>query len=339
VSHSDPEVCISAYQVLLRNLSTRGPNLQSVWFSAGLKLAQEYILEPSGKHLSMLPDILSDLKSWCKNPDGSDDIIMKGAHLLELYALEIRFLNRMKSTNAMKELKSIMKRCSFLSASISSPRSIGIIREHAGMIFMDDGLYDNAYTEFFEAFKCFSDTGNPKAKAMLKYAVVANLLSLSHIDPFDGREARAFQNDPDISMIWRLRKAYDQWDVSAVDTILEDYELIFSLDPWLTPHMGELLHRIKLKYLERLFSAYRSVPLSSLTRRLNIEENTLTRMCMRLISEGSISAKLTALSLSAADENSDDYLGNDLQLREACAGLKRYVNFLNENLGTVSNNQ
>ena len=310
-----------------------------MWFSAALRLAQEYIQEPSGAYLSELPIFISDLKSWCQNPDGSNDIMTRGAQLLEVYALEIRFLNRIKSPNAIRELKSIMKRCSLFSSSVSNPRSIGVIREHAGMIYMDDGLYEHAYTELFEAFKCYSDTGNPKAKIMLKYAVVANLLSLSNIDPFDGREARAFQNDPDILIISRLRQAYDQWDVSAVDSILKDDTFIVASDPWLAPHMGELLHRIKLRYLERLFSAYKSVSLSSLGSRLNIDDGTLARMCMRLISDRTIRAKLSGNILVATDDIGEDTRERDQKVREACTGLARYVNFLNEKLGTVSNNQ
>ena len=49
------------------------------------------------------------------------------------------------------------------------------------------------YNEFFEGFRNYQEAGNGRAATCLKYVVLANMLALSDINPFDSREAKAFQ--------------------------------------------------------------------------------------------------------------------------------------------------
>jgi COP9 signalosome complex subunit 2 len=58
------------------------------------------------------------------------------------------------------------------------------------MLHMAAEKWPQAYDEFYAAFKCYSDSGNVAARRCLKYVVLANMLSLSKIDPFDTQEAK-----------------------------------------------------------------------------------------------------------------------------------------------------
>ena len=52
---------------------------------------------------------------------------------------------------------------------------------------------NHRYNEFFEGFRNYQEAGNGRAATCLKYVVLANMLALSDINPFDSREAKAFQ--------------------------------------------------------------------------------------------------------------------------------------------------
>jgi COP9 signalosome complex subunit 2 len=49
------------------------------------------------------------------------------------------------------------------------------------------------YNAIFEGFRNYQEAGNGRAATCLKYVVLANMLALSDINPFDSREAKAFQ--------------------------------------------------------------------------------------------------------------------------------------------------
>jgi COP9 signalosome complex subunit 2 len=45
-------------------------------------------------------------------------------------------------------------------------------------------------SDFFEAFKNYDEAGSPRRIQCLKYLVLANMLMLSEINPFDSTEAK-----------------------------------------------------------------------------------------------------------------------------------------------------
>ena len=52
------------------------------------------------------------------------------------------------------------------------------------------------------------EAGNASAKACLKLVFLANIMSLSDINPFDSREAKVFKDDPEIDAMVSLRAAW-----------------------------------------------------------------------------------------------------------------------------------
>eukprot|EP00515_Schizochytrium_aggregatum_P003165 CAMPEP_0202056624 /NCGR_PEP_ID=MMETSP0963-20130614/24928_1 /ASSEMBLY_ACC=CAM_ASM_000494 /TAXON_ID=4773 /ORGANISM="Schizochytrium aggregatum, Strain ATCC28209" /LENGTH=70 /DNA_ID=CAMNT_0048622391 /DNA_START=1 /DNA_END=210 /DNA_ORIENTATION=- len=70
---------------------------------------------------------------------------------------------------------------------------------------MEEENWSDAYDEFFEGFRNYQEAGNPRAKQCLKYVVLANMIALKDINPFDSREAKVYKDDKDIMAMMRLR--------------------------------------------------------------------------------------------------------------------------------------
>lgn len=88
-------------------------------------------------------------------------------------------------------------------------------------------LYQQAHTDFFEAFKCFDEAGSPRRISSLKYLVLANMLSQSDINPFDSQEAKPYKADPEIKAMTELREAYQNDDIDQFERIIRFQISIF----------------------------------------------------------------------------------------------------------------
>merc|ERR1719498_211390 len=185
-----------------------------------------------------LQRLVRNLHKTCLKPDGSDDM-SKGSHLLEVYALEIQMCALTKNSLRMKE---IYPKTINLTSAIADPRNIPAIRESGGKMHMSEKKWEAAYNEFFEAFKNYQETGNAvRAKTMLKYVVLANMLALSSINPFDSQEAKVYQEDPEIAAMASLRTAYEQNDIKSIDKLLSNQQYRILSDELVKTHVSDLL--------------------------------------------------------------------------------------------------
>ena len=82
---------------------------------------------------------------------------------------------------------------------------------------------------------------------MLKYVVLANMLALSSINPFDSREAKVYQDDPEISAMASLRNAYEQNDINTIDQLLTNPSYRILSDAFIRTYLQETLKRKILK--------------------------------------------------------------------------------------------
>jgi len=62
-----------------------------------------------------------------------------------------------------------------------------------------------ALYSFFESYKYLVDIGNNKAKTLLKYVVLAQLLSGSEVDYLSTQEAKIFSQDSEIIAMINLK--------------------------------------------------------------------------------------------------------------------------------------
>lgn len=52
--------------------------------------------------------------------------------------------------------------------------------------------WDAAQMDFFESFKNYDEAGSPQRIQVLKYLVLANMLTESQINPFDSQETKPY---------------------------------------------------------------------------------------------------------------------------------------------------
>jgi COP9 signalosome complex subunit 2 len=83
---------------------------------------------------------------------------------------------------------------------------LSIFEECGGKMHLREQEYEQAHTDFFEAFKNYDESGSPRRTTCLKYLVLANMLMKSAINPFDSQEAKPYKNDPEILAITNLVK-------------------------------------------------------------------------------------------------------------------------------------
>merc|ERR1711988_1477020 len=259
---------------------------QRLWFSTSVKLAK---LHFEMGDVQKLQRMVRTLHKTCQKTDGSDDV-GKGSQLLEVYALEIQMCALTKNSLRMKE---VYPKTINLTSAIADPRNIAVIRESGGKMYMSEKKWEAAYNEFFEAFKNYQETGNAtRAKIMLKYVVLANMLALSDINPFDSREAKVYQDDPEISAMASLRTAYEQNDIQTIDSLLTNPSARILSDAFIRTYLQDLLRNIRLQVLQNIIKPYRCVSLKFLAAEINVSSEEVISLLVQLILDEKVSARI-----------------------------------------------
>jgi COP9 signalosome complex subunit 2 len=94
---------------------------------------------------------------------------------------------------------------------------MGIIKECGGKIQLGEKKWSAALEDLFECFKFYQESGNAKAKNILMYVILASMLSHSTINYADTREAKVYQDDPQIAALKNLRTAYEKNDFKWIN--------------------------------------------------------------------------------------------------------------------------
>lgn len=163
-----------------------------LWFKTQIKLGNLHLQK---KEYHLLAALLKSLYKHSMNETDEK----KGTQLLELYALEIQMHTENRNTKKLRELyqKSLQ-----VKSAIPHPRIMGIIRECGGKMHMAAKAWEEASTDFFEAFKNYDDCGSLTRIQCLKYLVLAYMLKNSDVDPFDAQELKSYRNHPEIEVFF-----------------------------------------------------------------------------------------------------------------------------------------
>jgi COP9 signalosome complex subunit 2 len=271
------------YEITLEVLKSNAN--ERLWFNTNLKLGKTYLEAADYEHLAGIIDSLHrSLKMGASKDDPNKD-----ASLLEVYALEIALYS---ATRQKQKLKEIYPKTRSLSAAIQDPRIMGGIYEEGGKMKMEEEKWSDAYDDFFEAFRNYQDAGNPRAKQCLKYVVLANMIALREINPFDSREAKVYKDDKEIKGMMRLRQAFESSDVKEFEAVLHDRSLGITDDAFLSQYVDSLLRNIRSQVLVRLVRPYQRVRTSYLAHEINVSIDDLESLLVQLILDGKIAAKL-----------------------------------------------
>lgn len=79
---------------------------------------------------------------------------------------------------------------------------------------MGEKKWDRALNEMFESFKSYQESGNTRARIVLKYVILASILADSEINYATTREAKVYMEDKEIIAITQLRTAFEQNDIN-----------------------------------------------------------------------------------------------------------------------------
>jgi len=271
------------FTVALSALKDQGN--ERVWFRTNLKLGK--LLFDAGEH-AKLAKILKDLHRSCQNEKGDDDP-KKGSQLVDIYALEIQMHTETKNN---KKLKELYHKALDIKSAIPHPRIMGIIRECGGKMNMREKEWEKAYNDFFEAFKNYDEAGSPNKIKCLKYLVLANMLMLSTINPFDSTEAKPYKNDPEILAMTNLVTAYERSDIKAFEKILKENKKTILDDPFIRDYIDDLLKNIRTQVLLKILTPYTKIRIQFLAAELNITQKEVEDLTVGLILDNKIRGRI-----------------------------------------------
>ena len=261
---------------------------ERLWFNCNVKAGKLHLAR--GDH-NAVRQVVDELKKSCQKPDGTDDS-SKGTSLLEAYALEISLC---AATRDARRMKRIYPRTLNLNAAVADPRIMGVIREEGGRMHMRDANFAEAYNEFYAGFRAYQEAGNSRAKDCLKYVVLANMLALSDINPFDAREAKAYQEETEVAAMRRLRVSYDANDLRQFETTLTDKRNNIQSDPFLMEYVDPLRRRMREQVLLALVKPYRRVKLDFLAGKLQLNESEVEQIVVAMILDDRIEGEVDML--------------------------------------------
>eukprot|EP01083_Nonionella_stella_P069394 185003_1 len=257
---------------------------ERVWFEFAMRLCKSYLESKKNKECELL---LDQLHSSCKigGKLENEDDLAKGGQLLEIYSIKIQLMAAANNRVALAEL---FERTSQLCADVNDPRSMSVIKECWGKMYAATNSWDDAYTNFFDAFRSYQDIGHSNVKQCLKYVVIASMLSEVDTNPFATQEAGVFKTNNDIMPIANLLDAFDNHDIRAFeDTLRRNKHLILN-DDFIVEHMPAVKLRIRSKVLVKLIKPYTRVKLQWLCKQLNATMDEIENLVVNLILDGSV---------------------------------------------------
>lgn len=232
--------------------------------------------------------ILKELYKSCQREDGTTDQ-RKGTQLLEVYAVEIQMYTEQKNN---KKLKELYQRALTITSAIPHPRILGIIRECGGKMHMAERVWEEAATDFFEAFKSYDEAGQARRIQCLKYLVLANMLMESEVNPFDAQEAKPYKNDPEVNAMTSLVAAYQRNSITEFEQLLKTHRRQIMDDPFIRDYIEDLLKNIRTQVLMKLIKPYTRIRIPFISKELNIPELDVEALLVSLILDGRIEAHI-----------------------------------------------
>jgi len=256
-----------------------------LWFKTNCKLGKLYY---DCEDFNKLGRIIKELRRSCQTEDGDDDL-KKGTQLLEIYALEIQMYTAQKNN---KKLKALYEQSLHIKSAIPHPLIMGVIRECGGKMHLREEEYDNAATDFFEAFKNYDESGSSRRITCLKYLVLAYMLMKSDINPFDSQEAKPYKNDQEILAMTNLVSAYQNNDINDFERILRTNRENIMDDPFIREHIEDLLKNIRTQVLVKLIKPYTRIHIPFISKELNIDTNEVESLLVQCILDNTVHGRI-----------------------------------------------
>jgi len=210
--------------------------------------------------------------------------------LLEIYALMIQLYGR---TGDHGRLRDLYVRSQRVEGGIPHPRTLAVIKECGGKMYMREREFDNARRAFFDAFRSYDEAGDPGRLRCLKYQVLASMLFESGINPFDAAEARPFKDHDEIVAMTDLVRAYHDGDVKTFERVLQRNQGKIMDDPFIRTYIDDLLKTVRTRVLLRVLQPYTRTTLQFLSHQLNgVPPDDVENLLSQLILEGRLHGQI-----------------------------------------------
>ncbi|KAF2899734.1 hypothetical protein ILUMI_06442 [Ignelater luminosus] len=286
-SSKDIEVLQDFYETTLEAL--KHAKNDRLWFKTNTKLGKVYL---ERGEFNKLAHIIKQLYQCCQTDEGEDNI-HKGTQLLEIYALEIQMYTEQKNNKLLKEL---YERSLRVRSAIPHPLIMSVIRECGGKMHLRSGEYEKAYTDFFEAFKNYDESGSPRRTTCLKYLILTSMLMKSAINPFDSQEAKPYKLDPEIQAMTNLINAYQNTDMKEFEMIFKQNKNSLMADPFIREHIEDLLKNVRTQVLLTLIKPYRTIKLAFISEELSIPDDDAESLIVSCILDGLIPGRIDQMN-------------------------------------------
>ena len=174
---------------------------------------------------------------------------------------------------------------------------MGVIKECGGKMWMGERQWNRASEDFFESFRNYDEAGSPQRIQVLKYLVLANMLTGSEVNPFDSQETKPYKNDPQIKAMTDLVDAYQRREVHSAEKILKDNRATIMDDPFIRSYIGELLRSLRTQYLIDLIKPYTRLELSFLAKQLGVDIQEVEELLIGLILENKVEGRIDQVGM------------------------------------------
>ncbi|KAF2003806.1 PCI-domain-containing protein [Amniculicola lignicola CBS 123094] len=274
-------------------------NNERLWLKTNIKLARLWL---DRKDYRQLAEKVRELHKACQNEDGTDDP-SKGTYSLEVYSLEILMY---AETRNNKRLKALYQRALKVRSAVPHPKIMGIIRECGGKMHMSEAEnWKGAQSDFFESFRNYDEAGSLQRIQVLKYLVLATMLSGSDINPFDSQETKPYENDPRISTMTNLVKAYQRDDIHEYEDILQKNQDLLT-DPFIAENIDEVTRNVRTKAVVKLVAPYTRFTMDFISKQLKISLSEVQEIVGFLIVDRKLRGKINQQNGTVEIESSTD---------------------------------
>lgn len=255
---------------------------ERMWIKTNLKLAKLYSDQGQvQKALAVLVETQERCKTGRTGP-AADENNLKSSYLMEVYAQMITLYSGIGDYKKMKE---IYRQTESLKSAVPHPRILGVISEAGGKMQMREKRYELAREAFFDSFKNYDEAGSLQRIAVLKYYVVACMLSETKINPFESQETRPYRNDPKIAVMVQLVEAFQRNDLDEFQKLFRDQgnaEEIMG-DPFIREFLGDIEFSAQALGVLRLVRPYTRIKFAKIASALQIPESLVVEILKSLV--------------------------------------------------------
>lgn len=152
---------------------------------------------------------------------------------------------------------------------------------------MREKRWDKACEEFFQSFKNYDEAGSPAKIQILKYLVVASILTNSDINVFDSQELQPYRSDGRISQMMALHDGFYQSDISDFykKIFLQKTDQDLLKDKFLKQYFDQIVDTVQRKYVAHIIKPFCALDISFLARKTSIGEEECRKLLVNLIVE------------------------------------------------------